>query len=295
MVQAKIIDGKKVAEEIQTGVIQRIEKLKERGMTPGLTVIIVGEDPASQVYVRMKARDCEKVGIDENTIELPEDTPEKELLDLIRKLNNNSECHGILVQMPVPKQINPDNVIQTIDPSKDVDGLHPENVGKLVTGQPGFIPCTPFGVLKMLEYYDIKADGKDVVVVGRSNLVGKPIANLLYQKTASGNATVTICHTHTKDLAQYTRRADILIVAAGAPHSITADMIKHHATVIDVGISRVDTPETKKGYKLIGDVDFENAQKVAGYITPVPGGVGPMTRAMLLHNTVWSAEQKVTT
>ncbi|MBS1272020.1 MAG: Bifunctional protein FolD protein [Candidatus Marinimicrobia bacterium] len=293
MAQANIIDGKKVAEETQDGIIQRIQELKARGVTPGLTVIIVGEDPASQVYVRMKARDCENVGIDENTIELPEDTPEEELLDLIRKLNQNPDCHGILVQMPVPKQINPDKVIRAIDPSKDVDGLHPENVGKLVAGQSGFIPCTPFGVLKMLEYYDIETDGRDAVVVGRSKLVGKPITNLLYQKTDSGNATVTICHTHTKDLAQYTRRADILVVAAGAPNSITADMIKPHATVIDVGISRVDAPDTKKGYKLVGDVDFENAQKVAGYITPVPGGVGPMTRTMLLHNTVWSAEQRV--
>lgn len=293
MAQANIIDGKKVAEETQDGIIQRIQELKARGVTPGLTVIIVGEDPASQVYVRMKARDCENVGIDENTIELPEDTPEKELLDLIRKLNQNPDYHGILVQMPVPKQINPDKVIRAIDPSKDVDGLHPENVGKLVAGQSGFIPCTPFGVLKMLEYYDIETDGRDAVVVGRSKLVGKPITNLLYQKTDSGNATVTICHTHTKDLAQYTRRADILVVAAGAPNSITADMIKPHATVIDVGISRVDAPDTKKGYKLVGDVDFENAQKVAGYITPVPGGVGPMTRTMLLHNTVWSAEQRV--
>lgn len=293
MAQANIIDGKKVAEETQDGIIQRIQELKARGVTPGLTVIIVGEDPASQVYVRMKARDCENVGIDENTIELPEDTPEKELLDLIRKLNQNPDYHGILVQMPVPEQINPDKVIRAIDPSKDVDGLHPENVGKLVAGQSGFIPCTPFGVLKMLEYYDIETDGRDAVVVGRSKLVGKPITNLLYQKTDSGNATVTICHTHTKDLAQYTRRADILVVAAGAPNSITADMIKPHATVIDVGISRVDAPDTKKGYKLVGDVDFENAQKVAGYITPVPGGVGPMTRTMLLHNTVWSAEQRV--
>ncbi|MCF7803600.1 MAG: bifunctional methylenetetrahydrofolate dehydrogenase/methenyltetrahydrofolate cyclohydrolase FolD [Candidatus Marinimicrobia bacterium] len=291
MAQAEIIDGKEVAAATQTEITKRIENLKSQGVEPGLTVIIVGEDPASQVYVRMKARDCRKVGIAENTIELPEDTPEKELLDLIDKLNRNPECHGILVQMPVPDQINSDTIIQAIDPAKDVDGLHPENVGKLVNGLEGFIPCTPFGVLKMLEYYDIETDGRDAVVVGRSKLVGKPIANLLYQKNDTGNATVTICHTHTQDLAQFTRRADILVVAAGAPNSITADMIKPHATVIDVGISRVDAPDTEKGYKLVGDVDFENAQKVAGYITPVPGGVGPMTRTMLLHNTVRAAER----
>ena len=295
MAQASIIDGKQVATDLRNDIKKRVSNLRDRGVTPGLTVIIVGEDPASQVYVRMKARACEKIGIDEHTIELPADTTEKDLLDLILKLNRNTECHGILVQMPLPEHIDPDTIINAIAPGKDVDGLHPTSIGRLVRGQEGFKPCTPYGILKLLEYYDIETDGKEAVVVGRSDLVGKPIANLLMQKSKYGNATVTLCHTHTQDLAQHTRRADILVVAAGVPNAVSADMIKPHATVIDVGVNRVDAPGTEKGYKLVGDVGFDKAQHVAGYITPVPGGVGPMTITMLLHNTVWSAEQKLTT
>ncbi len=195
--------------------------------------------------------------------------------------------------MPLPAHIDSSTIIQAIDPSKDADGLHPTNLGKLMLGENGFVPCTPSGILKMLEYYELETEGMNAVVVGRSNLVGKPIANLLYQKNKRGNATVTICHTRTKDLAAHTRRADLLIVAAGSPQAVKADTIKPNAIVIDVGINRVDDPDTEKGYRLVGDVDFEPAQKVAGYITPVPGGVGPMTRAMLLHNTVLSAERRL--
>jgi len=291
MAQAEIIDGRQVAQEMRDQIKERVNALKSKGTDPGLAVVLVGEDPASKVYVRMKGKDCQKVGIHEETITLPEETSQEELLDIVRKLNADPQFHGILVQMPLPAHIDSSAIIQAIDPSKDADGLHPTNLGKLMLGEDGFVPCTPFGILKMLEYYKLETEGMNAVVVGRSNLVGKPITNLLYQKNKRGNATVTICHTRTKDLASHTRRADLLIVAAGSPKAVKADMIKPNAIVIDVGINRVDAPDTEKGYKLVGDVDFEPAQKVAGYITPVPGGVGPMTRAMLLHNTVMSAEK----
>lgn len=291
MAQATTIDGKKVATELREDIAQRVKKLKSGGVTPGLAVVLVGEDPGSQVYVRMKGRACEKMGIHEKTYTLPADTSQSDLLALVNQLNHDDQFHGILVQMPLPKQIDPNTIIMAIDPDKDVDGLHPVNVGKLVLGQEGFVPCTPFGILKLLEYYNIEIEGKNAVVVGRSNLVGKPITNLLYQKTKRGNATVTICHTRTKDIAQHTRRADLLIAAAGSPQFITADMVKPHAVVIDVGTNRVEDETTERGYRLVGDVDFENARKVADFISPVPGGVGPMTITMLLHNTTWSAER----
>lgn len=292
MTEATIIDGRSVAEKIRAETKQRVEKLKEQGIEPGLVVVLVGNDPGSEVYVRMKGKACEKMGIFEETIKLPPDTSQDKLLNLVHELNEDDRFNGILVQMPLPVQINPDIIIEAISPEKDVDGLSPVSMGRLVAGRIGFRPCTPFGMLKLLEKYDIETDGKHAVVVGRSMLVGKPIANMLYQKSETGNATVTICHTHTKDLASHTRRADILIVAAGEPAAITADMIKPHAVVLDVGINRIDDPSTKKGYRLVGDVDFNGAKKVADYITPVPGGVGPMTITMLMHNTVWSAEQK---
>jgi methylenetetrahydrofolate dehydrogenase (NADP+)/methenyltetrahydrofolate cyclohydrolase len=292
--QATIIDGRAVAAELRENIGQRVDKLKSQDVTPGLAVVLVGDDPASKVYVRMKGKACEKLGVHEKTITLSEDTSEQDLLELVDELNNDSDYHGILVQMPLPGHTDSNRIIRAVSPAKDVDGFHPVNVGKLVLGQEGFIACTPHGILKLLQHYDIDTDGANVVVVGRSNIVGKPITNLLYQKTDTGNATVTICHTHTKDLASFTRRADILIAAAGAPEFIKADMIKPHAAVIDVGSNRVDAPDTEKGYKFVGDVDFLNAQKVADYITPVPGGVGPMTITMLLHNTVWSAEQTIT-
>jgi len=289
--QAQIIDGREVANNIREEISEKMGELKSRGITPGLAVVLVGNDPASETYVRMKGRACEKMGIKEKTFTLPESTSQDELLELVSQLNQDKTYHGILVQMPLPEQINPDVIIEALSPEKDVDGLHPTSMGRLVAGKAGFIPCTPHGILKLLEYYDLETDGKHAVVVGRSILVGKPIANLLYQKNATGNATVTICHTHTDDLAQFTRRADILIVAAGAPRAVTADMIKPGAVVIDVGINRVEDTSRERGYRLEGDVDFEKAQKVAGYITPVPGGVGPMTITMLMQNTVWSAER----
>ncbi len=294
MAQATIIDGRKVADEIRNGIKDRVQSLEAQGVTPGLAVVLVGEDPASQVYVRMKGKACEKLGIHEKTITLPADISESELLDLIDELNRNDTYHGILIQMPLPDHIDSDKVILAVNPEKDVDGFHPVNIGKLVLNQEGFIACTPHGILKLLQHYNVETDGASVVVVGRSNIVGKPITNLLYQKAEFGNATVTICHTHTREIATFTRRADILIAAAGVPEFIRSDMIKPGAAVIDVGSNRVDAPGTKKGYKFVGDVDFEHARKVAGYITPVPGGVGPMTITMLLHNTVWSAEQQLT-
>ena len=291
MTEATIINGREVANKLRSEIKERVEGLKSQGITPGLAVVLVGDDPASEVYVRMKGRACERMGIHEKTFNLPKETSQEELLELVTELNNDDSYHGILVQMPLPEQIDSDVIIDAISPEKDVDGLHPVSTGRLVAGKTGFIPCTPYGILKMLKHYGIETDGKNAVVVGRSILVGKPIANLLYQKNETGNATVTICHTHTKDLASHTRRADILIVAAGSPNAVTADMIKPHATVIDVGTNRVDDPDSEKGYKLVGDVDFENAKKVADYISPVPGGVGPMTITMLLHNTTWSAER----
>lgn len=291
MAQATTIDGKQVATELREQIAERVNRLQAKDVQPGLAVVLVGEDPGSQVYVRMKGKACEKMGIREKTFILPTETSQQELLDLVQPLNQDDTYHGILVQMPLPAQIDPNAIIMAIDPDKDVDGLHPVNIGRLVLGQEGFVPCTPFGILKLLEYYEIDIEGMNAVVVGRSNLVGKPITNLLYQKTKRGNATVTICHTRTKDLAHHTRRADLLIAAAGSPHVIKSDMIKPHAVVIDVGTNRVDDPSVERGYRLVGDVDFEKARKVADYISPVPGGVGPMTITMLLHNTVWSAER----
>jgi len=291
LAQATTIDGKQVATELREQIAERVNRLQAKDVRPGLAVVLVGEDPGSQVYVRMKGKACEKMGIREKTFTLPTETSQQELLDLVQRLDQDDTYHGILVQMPLPAQIDPNAIIMAVDPDKDVDGLHPVNIGRLVLGQEGFVPCTPFGILKLLEYYDIDTEGMNAVVVGRSNLVGKPITNLLYQKTKGGNATVTICHTRTKDLAHHTRRADLLIAAAGSPQVIKSDMIKPHAVVIDVGTNRVDDPSVERGYRLVGDVDFDNARKVADYISPVPGGVGPMTITMLLHNTVWSAER----
>jgi len=293
LADATVIDGRKVADKLRKEYNARVESLEGKGVTPGLAVVIVGEDPASQVYVRMKGKACRKMGIHEKTFELPEETSQEQLLELVNRLNGDEQYHGILVQMPLPDHMDESTVIEAIAPSKDVDGLHPVNVGKIVMGRPEFIPCTPHGILELLKYYSINPDGKHAVIVGRSNLVGKPVANLLYQKTQGGNATVTICHTHTEDMAAFTRRADILIVAAGSPQAISADMIKPNATVIDVGVNRVEDTSTEKGYRLVGDVDFVNARKVADYISPVPGGVGPMTITMLLHNTIYSAEKKL--
>ncbi len=288
---AKIIDGKQIAAEVQGELGERIQRLRARGVTPGLAVVLVGEDPASISYVTAKERACERLGIYSSDNRLPSDTSEQDLLNLISQLNADPQIHGILVQLPLPKHIDSGRVIAAIDPAKDVDGFHPVSMGNMLLGLPGFIPCTPHGVLVMLEKTGVKTEGAEVVVLGRSNIVGKPLAALLSQKRPNGNATVTVCHTRTQNLGEHTRRADILIAAAGSPGMVTGDMIKPGAVVIDVGVNRVDAPDTSKGYRLQGDVMYEEALEVAGAITPVPGGVGPMTITMLLFNTVESAER----
>ncbi len=281
---AEIIDGKAIAQEVRAEWKIRADALKARGIVPGLAVIIVGEDPASKVYVANKVKACAELGLHSEHIALPADTGEAALLDKIGELNNNDKIHGILVQLPVPKHIDSSKVLETISPDKDVDGFHPMNVGALATGNMRFAPCTPYGAMKLLEKTGISIEGKHAVVIGRSNIVGKPMALMLLQS----NATVTICTSKTVNLAKYTRDADILVVATGKAKMITGDMIKPGAAVIDVGINRLPNG------KLCGDVDFDSAREVAGWITPVPGGVGPMTITMLVANTVRAAEQFAT-
>lgn len=287
---ATIIDGKKVAAGIKEDLKQKTQDMiKKRKTRPGLALLLVGDNPASQVYVSMKAKACKALDYHSVTQVLPEDATENEVLRIIRNWNNDPTIHGILVQMPLPKHINQDKIIISISPDKDVDGFHPYNFGKLVLGLKGFVPCTPMGIMHLLDYYKVETKGKHVVVVGRSNIVGKPIANMLYQKNDKANAVVTICHTAAKDLTIYTKQADILIAAAGAPEFIKAEHLKKGVVVIDVGTNKVVDPSTEKGYRLTGDVDFEEVKKIASAITPSPGGVGPMTIAMLLYNTYLSA------
>lgn len=286
----KLISGPEVSAEIYGELRVRIENLKSKGITPGLAVILVGDDPASQIYVRNKGRKCEELGMRSETIVLPKETTEKELLDRIDKLNKDPAIHGFLVQLPLPKHIDEDKVIEAIDPSKDVDGFHPVNVGRMLIGKPGFLPATPAGVQQMLVRSGIETAGKHVVVVGRSNIVGKPMAALMVQRGFGADSTVTVVHSRTKDLADITRQADILIVAIGKARFITADMVKEGAAVIDVGTNRIDDPTSPKGSRLVGDVDFDNVSKKASAITPVPGGVGPMTICMLMANAVKAAE-----
>ncbi len=287
---AQIISGKELSKEIRAELKDEVAQLKEKGITPGLAVILVGEDPASQVYVRNKGKACEKLGIHEVTETLPADTSEEELLALVEKFNKDPTFHGILVQLPLPKHIDESKVLYAIDPTKDVDGFHPVNVGKLMIGDPYFLPCTPHGIQEMLLRSGNDPARKHVVVVGRSNIVGKPIANILLQKKEGANATVTICHTGTDDIAKYTKEADIIIAATGWPNTITADMVKDGVVVIDVGVNRVDDPSKERGYRLVGDVDFEGIKEKAAAISPVPGGVGPMTITMLMKNTVRAAK-----
>lgn len=287
---AEIISGKEVSSEIKEELKGRIASLKEKGVTPGLVVILVGEDPASQVYVRMKGKTCEELGLYSDTKRFPEDLPEVELLKLIDELNEDPRVHGILVQLPLPKHIDENKILLRIKPEKDVDGFHPVNVGKMLIGEPGFLPCTPHGVQELLQRSGNDPEGKHVVVVGRSNIVGKPVAAILMQKKKGANATITVCHSRTKDLPAMCRQADILIAAMGVPRFIKEDMVKEGAVVIDVGVNRVDDPGAKRGYRLVGDVDFEPVAAKASAITPVPGGVGPMTIVMLMMNTVISAE-----
>lgn len=278
---AKIIDGKQIAKEVRAEIAAECAELKKKGIIPGLAVVIVGTDPASQVYVRNKKKACEEVGFRSEVFELPEETTEEELLALVKKLNEDVNIHGILVQLPLPEHLDDEVIIANIDPKKDVDAFHPSNVGKIMIGNYDFLPCTPAGVMVLLEKNGIDVSGKECVVVGRSNIVGKPQAMLLLH----ANGTVTICHSRTKDLAEVTRRADILVVAIGKADFITGDMVKDGAVVIDVGMNR------KADGKLTGDVDFATVEPKASYITPVPGGVGPMTITMLLRNTLTSAKK----
>jgi methylenetetrahydrofolate dehydrogenase (NADP+)/methenyltetrahydrofolate cyclohydrolase len=291
---AEIIDGKKIAAEMRAELKLDVERLKNQNITPGLGVILVGDDPASLSYVTGKKRACENLGIYSDDNHLPADTSQQKLISLIQRMNADSRINGILVQLPLPNQLDESEVIMTIAPEKDVDGFHPVSIGKMVAGKPAFLPCTPHGIVQLLLRSNVKIEGADVVIVGRSNIVGKPLANILIQKSKTGNATVTICHTRTKNLSEHTRRADILIAAAGRPNTITADMVKKGAVVIDVGVNRVDDPTRERGYRLVGDVDFEAVKEKASKITPVPGGVGPMTITMLLYNTVEAAKKAAT-
>ena len=291
---AKIIDGKQISETIRGELKNRISVLKEKGITPGLGVILVGNNPASRSYVTAKERACDSIGIYSDDNRLPEDVTETDLLKKINEMNVDPKIHGILVQLPLPKHINESTVLLAIDPKKDVDGFHPINVGKMMIGEDTFFPCTPHGVLQMLLKSKIETSGKHVVVIGRSNIVGKPVANMLLQKRDGANATVTLCHTGTKSIESHTLQADILIAASGFPNTVTADMVKPGAVVIDVGVNRIEDNTKKSGYRLVGDVDYEGVSAIASAITPVPGGVGPMTITMLLYNTVLSAEIELT-
>ena len=284
---AQIIDGKQIALETRASVAEKVAALKEKGITPCLAVVLVGENPASVSYVTGKRKALAEAGMADKSVELPENTTEADLLKLIDELNRDESVHGILVQLPLPKHINEDKVIMAISPEKDVDGFHPVNVGNLVIGKKAFLPCTPHGIIVLLERMGIETSGKHAVVIGRSNIVGKPVSLLLARKET--NCTVTICHTGTKNMAEITRQADILIAASGHPHTVTADMVKDGAVVIDVGVNRIPDASKKSGFRLIGDCDFEDLKEKASYITPVPGGVGPMTIAMLMYNTLEAA------
>ena len=288
---AELIMGKEIAAQIREEIKEEVERLKaDKGVVPGLVTILVGENPASESYVRAKQKAAHNLGFHSIQENLSAETTEAELLNMVAKYNADETIHGILVQLPLPKHINETNILYAIDPDKDVDGFHPVNVGRMVIGEPAFLPCTPYGIQQMLIRSGVKTEGAEVVVVGRSNIVGKPIANILIQKADGANATVTVCHTRTKDMAAHTKRADILIVAAGVRNAVTADMVKPGAVVIDVGVNEIGkTAEGKR--KLVGDVDFEAVKEVASKITPVPGGVGPMTITMLMQNTLNAAKR----
>ena len=286
---AIIIDGKQVAADIRAEVAQKVAALKKNGKNACLAVILVGENPASVSYVTGKQKALAEVGMQDRSVHLPENTSEEDLLKLIEQLNNDDTVHGILVQLPLPKHINEDKVIMAISPEKDVDGFHPVNVGNMMIGRPGFLPCTPHGIIVLLQRMGIETSGKHVVVIVRSNIVRKPVSVLLAQKNV--NCTVTLCHTGTKNLPEITKQADIVVVASGHPHTLTGDMIKQGAVVIDVGVNRIPDSSKKSGFRLVGDCDFDDLKEKASFITPVPGGVGPMTIAMLMVNTLESAEK----
>lgn len=290
----KLLDGKKTSLDIQHEIAQEVQKMKEKGeKVPHLAAIIVGNDGASLTYVGSKVKACEKVGFESTLIKLPSTTTEIELLKKIKELNENDAVDGFIVQLPLPKQIDTQKVIMAIDPSKDVDGFHPENFGKMALDMTTFIPATPFGILELLERYGVETQGKHTVVIGRSHIVGRPMSILMGRKGFPGNSTVTLTHSYTKNIAQITTQADIIISALGVPNYLKAEMIKDDAVVIDVGITRVHDENSEKGYRIVGDVDFEACSKKASYITPVPGGVGPMTIAMLMKNTLLARERKL--
>jgi len=288
---AKIIDGRAIAADLRGRIAKKVKKLTQEGTRPGLGVVLVGQDSASISYVNSKEKDCEEVNIYSRDIRIPANTSESGLLELIDDLNHDSRIHGILIQLPLPKHMHEEPVIASISPEKDVDGFHPVNLGRLVLNLSCFIPCTPYGVIKILEAENIPTEGAEIVLVGRSRLVGAPLANLLFRKGYGGNATLTVCHSYTRNMEKVLSRGDIVIVAAGKPGLIKGSMLKEGAVVIDVGINRVEDKSRKRGYRLVGDVDFDSAGQVAGAITPVPGGVGPLTRAMLLWNTALAAQK----
>ena len=290
---AQLIDGKSISADIRNELKHRIADLNKRGVIPGLGVILVGDDPASKSYVAAKERACESIGIYSDDNRYSSKITEKDLLDKIESLNNDPKIHGILVQLPLPSHINSTLVLNAITPDKDVDGFHPVNVGKMMIGEDSFLPCTPHGIIQLLRRCNIETRGKHAVVIGRSNIVGKPIANMLFQKNMDTNATVTICHTSTNNLKDFTRNADIIIAASGQPNTLTSDMVKPGVVIIDVGVNRVEDLSKKNGFRLVGDVDFNGLFDIASAITPVPGGVGPMTITMLLYNTVKSAEKLI--
>ncbi len=286
---AIIIDGKRISAQIRAELKAEVENLRKQGVVPGLGVVLVGHDPASVSYVTAKEKACEEIGIFSDDNRMPADSTPEQVLSVIERMNTDPNIHGILVQLPLPKHIDEAGMLRAVIPGKDVDGFHPVNLGRMVLGEKAFLPCTPNGIVEMLRRSRVKTQGAHVVIVGRSNIVGKPLANLLVQKKEGANATVTVCHTGTPDIGYFTRQADILVVAAGRPHTVSADMVKPGAVVIDVGVNRIEDKSRKSGFRLVGDVDFEKVKEKASMITPVPGGVGPMTITMLLHNTVESA------
>jgi methylenetetrahydrofolate dehydrogenase (NADP+)/methenyltetrahydrofolate cyclohydrolase len=291
--EAVIIDGKKVSQDIKDELKIKVDDLKKKGIIPGLAAVLVGDDPASAIYVRSKAKACEKIGVYSEVITRPADIDQREIESIVKALNERNDIDGILVQSPLPKHLDEPAVTLKIDPKKDVDGFHPFNVGCMLAGQPTFLPCTPYGIIELMRRYKIDPAGREVVVLGRSNIVGKPIAAMLLQKAPMANATVTICHSRTKNIGDVCRRADIIIAAIGQAAFVKADMVKDGVVIIDVGINRIDDPSADKGYRVVGDVDFEACKNKASFITPVPGGVGLMTIAMLLTNTVRSAENRL--
>jgi methylenetetrahydrofolate dehydrogenase (NADP+)/methenyltetrahydrofolate cyclohydrolase len=286
---ATLLKGKPLARKIEEEVAGEVTELKQKGITPHLTVVLVGENPASRVYIGSKEKACKRVGISSETLTLPETTTQTELLKVVRSLNEDGRVHGILVQLPLPGDLDADQVLDILDPAKDVDGFTPANIGKLLLGFPYTVACTPAGILALMDHYDVPVEGSDVVILGRSNIVGKPLAALLMQKAKARNCTVTVCHSRTKDIAAYTRRADIIVAAISSPRYLKADMVREGCVVIDVGINRVKDESAKRGYRLVGDTDFEGLESIASFITPVPGGVGPLTVGMLLRNTIKTA------